>query len=321
MVYDIAKQILKKPFHLVGLDLVRRAHEKETSNDEEREIPPLFDDPLEALAYEQGGRTAAYRCPIPATVMQNGLSYSPNGWHPFVATLHEYAAGNVIAYENSVLRRFYATYQPSHAAQAIAGFDQMPSAYMDYPAHVYRLAPWQSRNAEEADQGVRAWTEREGREHGNSVQNWSFDADGYQYHGPVSTRKGELEYERLISIYERLRDEGYSRSFGHACFVVLRRGDEYRFLQSGGGSHRTAAMSVLGHETIPARFRRPHVVDVEMAAYWPQVQRKVWSREDAIAYFNHLFDFDSRAWAADRELLAKKQVDLQRPGRDYVRCQ
>ena len=304
MLYYITKTIVKAPFYLIGFDLVRR---KPPAPNSDPDLPPLFDNPLEALCYEQGGKSAAFHCPISATVMQNGLSYSRNGWHPFVATLREYAAGNARSYKTSALRKFYETHQPSHAAEAIVGFDQMPGTYATYPPHLYRLAPWQSRNAEEADHSVRKWTQRHGREHGNSEQKWSFDADGFQYHGPVSTRKGELEYRRLVSIYETLRADRYRRLFGHAHFVVLKRGGEYRFLNSGGGSHRTAAMSALGHSTIPARFRRRHAVDVARVAYWPQVQNGLWTIGEAEAYFHHLFDFDSLVWGREHGLLRGRQ--------------
>jgi len=294
MFYELSKRAIKKPFHLVGLDLVRRPP-PETETD----LPPLFDDPLEALCYLQGGKPAGFQCPIKDTRMQNGLSYSPRGWHPFVATLRECAAGESTGYEGSILERFYARYQPGHAAEAVAGFGQTPEAYADHPAHVYRLAPWLSRTPEEADQVVRSWSKGDSIEHGGPKQGWTLDGDGYPYHGPVSLRKGQLEYERLVRIWTRLREVGYDRSMGDAKFVMLRRGDEHRFLSTGGGSHRTAAMSALGHDTIPAAFLTAHVVDIEMAGSWPQVRCGLWTEEEARAYVNHLFDFDSRAWALE----------------------
>ena len=292
MLYKLSKKAIKKPFHLVGLDLVRRR-----SPDSVTELPPLFDDPLEALCYQQGGKPAAFQCPIRHTCNQNGLSYSPRGWHPFVATLHEYAAGEITGYEGSILEEFYERYQPAHAAAAIAGFARAPEVYTRYPAHIYRLAPWKSRTPEEEDRVVRGWSEGDSTEHGGPERGWTLDADGYPYHGPVSLRRGQLEYERLVRTWESLRTVGYDRSMGHACFVMLRRGDERRFLGRGDGSHRTAAMSALGHARIPAVFLESHMVDIDMAASWPQVKRGIWTEEEARAYFNHLFDFDSRAWA------------------------
>ena len=300
-----AKQIIQRIFHLVGLHVMRL---QSLQSDSDAKLPPLFGDPLEALCYQQGGKHAAFRCPLKYVVKQNALSYSPKGWHPFTATLREYAEGESVGYEDSVLKKFYDTHQPDHAAEAIAGFEQAPSDYENYPAHVYRLTPWRSRTADWVDQNVRNWTEREAREHGNADCDWSFDKEGFQYHGPVSERKGQLEYQRLIGIYERLKADGYDRSCGHTQFLVLRRGSEYRLLNCGSGNHRTAAMAVLGHETTPAVFTKNHIVDVEMVEYWPQVCQGRWTKKQAEAYFHHLFDFDSRIWAHERGLLHERHA-------------
>jgi hypothetical protein len=164
----------------------------------------------------------------------------------------------------------------------------------------------------EIDRRVRKWSRQHGDEHGTGDRDWSLDADGYQYHGPVSRRKGRLEYRRLVNIYESIEERGYERQLGHAHFLVLKRGDEFRFSGIGPGNHRAAAMAALGYETIPAIFYKFHVVDVEMAEYWPQVSRGVWSQAQAEAYLHHLFDFDSRAWARDRGLLREQTASGER---------
>jgi len=286
----------------MGYHVMRR---KSLQSGSDPALPPLFDDPLEALCYEQGGEAAAFWCPLKYTVKQNALSYSPRGWHPFVATLREYAAGESAGYDDSVLRHFHETHQPENAAEAIAGFGQAPSDYENRPAHVYRLTPWRSRTADWVDQNVRKWSKRDAREHGGSERDWSFDEDGYQYHGPVSERRGRLEYQRLTNLYERLKADGYDRSRGHVHVIVLRRADEIRFLNQGPGNHRTAAMAALGYDTVPTKFYKRHVVDAGMVKYWPQVRSGAWTEEQAEAYFNHLFEFDSRTWAEERGLLCK----------------
>ena len=56
-------------------------------------------------------------------------------------------------------------------------------------------------------------------------------------------------------------------------------------------------MAALGYETIPAVFILPFIVTIEMVEYWPQVRRGIWTLEQAVAYMNHLFDFNPREWA------------------------
>ena len=313
MLYDVAKKIAKAPFRAIGLDLVRHRPPDGEAPTDEQELPPLFDDPLEALCYVQGGEPATFKCPLNCVVKQNALSYSPDGWHPFVATLRQREAGDGNGYDDSVLRQFYETHQPTHAAEAIVGFGQAPSSYANYPPHVYRLAPWSAKSPHQTDNIVRGWLTQDREEHTNGDLAWDLTNDGYPYQGPISRRAGELEYRRLVDICERIKAEGYDRSFGHANFLVLRRSDDYRFLNKGGGTHRAAAMAALGYETIPAVLGRSHVVDVEMARYWPNVQDGLWTREQAEAYFHHLFDFDSCAWARERGLLREMDSSLNDP--------
>lgn len=304
MIYEAVKKALKKPLHFVGMDLVRRHPHDERSDD----LPPLYDDPLEALWWSQKrGKEVAFRCPLDLNIMGNGFSCNPHGWHPFVEALREYAAGSATSYEGSILETFYQTHQPANAAEAIAGFDRCPPVFESQPAHVYRLFPWRPKTVGEIESQVRQWTNQENRIHGD--EDVTLDLDGYPYHGPVSPKKGRLEYRRLLQIYDRLASQGYDRSYGHARVVPLRRGTEYRFFVSGGGLHRTAAMASLNYDTIPAVFEEP-VVELEMIEYWPQVRHGVWSRAAAEAYFNHLFDFDSRAWARDRGLLFEENEEL-----------
>lgn len=187
-------------------------------------------------------------------------------------------------------------------------FDHAPSGFRVQPAHFYNLNLWRSDSASKVNDSVRDWTRRHSILNGKDEM--TFESDGYQYPGPVSLKKGRLEYERLVNIYESIRDHGYDRTQGHAHFLLLRRGESYRFLVQGDGNHRTAAMAALGFKTIPAVFQRPVVIDISMADYWPQECNGIWSREQAIAYFNHLFDFDSREWARDRGVLTnKKELD------------
>jgi hypothetical protein len=91
VLYEYTKKAIKGAFRLVGLEV--RRHQPEGSRSERKtdhDLPPVFENPLEALAYHQGGKHAAFECPLDGTVKQNGLQYGLTGWHPFVETLREY---------------------------------------------------------------------------------------------------------------------------------------------------------------------------------------------------------------------------------------
>jgi hypothetical protein len=298
--YRVIRRVVKKAFRAAGFD-IRRC---ETSNDD-LDPPPLFDDPLDALLHHQGGKPAAFACPLNQTRSRLGFCYGSDGWHPYVETLKEYESGRCTSYEGSILQAYHQCHQPESAAEALVGFGQPPPAFARLPGHLFFLSPWTSDSVDEVDQNVRKWV-RERNVYHDRPQ-WDLDSDGYLLHGPVSLRKGRVEYECLIELYETIKREGYDRSHGDVRFQILRRGNAFRFLQWGGGSHRTAVMAALGHTTVPGVFRRPRrIIDVEMVDHWPQVRRGVWGREHARAYVDHLFDFDARAWARDEGLVSEK---------------
>jgi hypothetical protein len=293
------KQGVKSILQKAKIEVRRIPDNNNDSNNRKPDLPPIFDDPLAALAYEQVGRRAAFSCPLKYCLKLNGLS----NWHPFVETLREYELGKITTYEGSVLEAYYNKHQPANASEAIVGFKQTPDIFRTQPAHVYRLSPWHPDSAEHVDSSVKEFTKEHFPSHDGEVM--TLESDGFQYHGPVSQKKGQFEYHRLIQIYESIKDNGYNRELGHAYFLMLRRGKDVRFLARGDGNHRTAAMAALGHDKIPALFQRPIIFDIEMAEHWVQVQKNVWTHDQAVAYFNHLFDFDSRKWARKHNLISR----------------
>lgn len=257
--------------------------------------PPLLNDPLAALLRTQGGKPTAFRCPISRFAHQCGLNHFPGSWHPFVETLKEYRDGVATRYEDSILKRYYETWRPGSAAEALIGFSRAPANFHHLPPQCLFLSPWVAHSSDEIERDVRRWTRADLREHGGpKAMHLEHEL---KYFGPVTPVVGRMEFERLISVYRRIADTGYDRSCGDVSVRMLRRRGKSIYLNNGGGYHRVAAMRVLGYKTVPAVFHVPFVIDVEDVDLWPQVQSGPWSRERALAYANHLFDFDSRAWA------------------------
>ena len=299
----LVKKVIDRITYPLGFEIKRVA----LNQNKTVKLPPIFDDPLEALPYAQRQKRVAFECPINLTIKPNFLTYGSNGFHPFVETLVEYGKGKADCYEDSVLKVFYDNHQPKNAFEAMLGFDNCPDQYKDYPSYLYRLTPWEVKTPAKVMKIVRNFT----REHNldNNKKNMTLETDGYQYHGPVSMEKGQLEFERLTRIYKRLKKNGYDRKMGHANFLVLKRGKDVRFLSHGPGNHRTAAMSALGYETIPGIFYEPSIIDIQMIEYWPQVKNGLWSIKQATDYFDHVFEFDSRKWAINKGFLINNRRD------------
>lgn len=280
----------------VGVKVTRAS----SASDAERGFPPLIIDPLEALQYTLQGENVAFTCPLHLITTKAGFNFCMKGWHPFVETLREYGAGEASSYKGSLLQMYYERHQPKHAAESLPNFDLVPSDFYKLPAHC-RVAPWSFNTPSELDRRVRKVHKADNKEHG--APDMTVESDGYPFHGPVSMRKGRLEYQRLINIYQQLAEQGYDRSRGHVGVGLLKRGTDYRFLLQGAGFHRTPAMTALDHQTIPAKFTSPPIIDVSMISSWLQVRSGLWSKEEAISYVDHLFDFDSRSWARKHGLL------------------
>lgn len=290
------KRALKAGFRALGLEVHHIPKEPEPPSP-----PPLFDDPYEALHYQRGGKDAAFACPLDQCVMFNGFSFAPQGWNPFTATLQEYRQGNCHSYEGSLLEKYYASWQPENALEALLGLENEPSALAHLP-HFALVSPWTARTIDESIDAVRAWYSAEMREH--EKPHLRLETHGFKLHGQVHPEVGRLEFSRLKRVFDSITTRGYVREGRDVDVLMVQRGSEPRYLFRHG-MHRMAAMSALGYRTIPVRFcRLPFSVDVEDVDYWPQVRRGVWSTRAARQYIDHLFDFDAAAWARRKGLPA-----------------
>lgn len=265
--------------------------------------PSLLDDPLAAVHLARERVPVGFRCRLDLARDTQGFSFAPAGWHPLVETIHERDFSAVARYEGSVLQRYYAAFRPRTALEAIPGFEARgPCGLDDLPPHLFWLTPWLGVSVEELDLHIRAWVSGDVREHG--LADFDLDRHGVPYHGPASAALGHIETRRLASLHRSIGDQGYDRRQGDSRFYLVCRDGGYRAVLLGGGLHRTAAAASLGYESVPAQFQRPIAVDVRDVDHWPQVRSGVWSRTDALGYVDHLFDFDSAAWASRRHLAA-----------------
>jgi hypothetical protein len=255
--------------------------------------PPLVDTPERAWA--RRGALAAYRCPPQRCALVIGLRVA--SWNPFVEAGRAILAGTSTRFPGSILQRYYDRFAPRNAAEAIAGFAEAPPAFRHEPPIVAFCSPWESLTPTNVIDKVQAWTELDYVE---AVGGALTLEDGFKYFGPVSPALGEAEFRRIEALALAMRRDGYLRRCGAVHQVVLKRGDEYLAVMSGGGMHRTVVAAAIGLPTIPAYPRQ--MVDVGDVASWPNVKSGLWSVGQARAYCDHLFDFDFSAWARELEI-------------------
>lgn len=111
----------------------------------------------------------------------------------------------------------------------------------------------------------------------------------------------ETHYRRLIELRNSVVTKGYNLSKNYDDPVlghVLTRGCDHRILIFSG-QHRIAVLAGLDHDFAPVCFANKYIINEAGVDDWPLVRKGVWDREDALLYYNHLFDFNSRAWAEE----------------------
>ena len=282
----------KKILARLGYKLTRLKESKTTKN-------KVYTDPLDSLVLRQLGLKSSFKCPIELCRQETGFGFGTNQWHPFVAALKEYAESNVNKYEGSILQKFYQNWNPQSAAEVLAGFNQAPESFGNFPPYGHYLMPWRvDSSLERMRKDVDHWSARDYQEH--EYQQLNMKDDGYKNYGPVSRRLGEFEYNRLVNIYEKIKREGYQRDHGDVGVMMIKDNSDYIFMLRGGGVHRTAALAALGYTTIPATFIvQDYFIDTKYVNYWPQVKSGLWQRDEAIAYIKYLFNFDSCGWAKE----------------------
>jgi len=285
---DLCVNALKSTMRKIGLD-VRSAAEVAPP-------PPIYDDPLEVISKINSHEFSALNCPLDECVTFNGLSFSSHGWHPFIETASAYIDTGMRKYEGSCLEQYYANWRPLNGRDALIGATLGPSILGDELPHVIHL-PWYRSSIKERATYL---------SHIIDIENACFGGkgltllDGYGLHGPVSSQKGRLEYGRIIDLIDSIQHLGYDRWRGDVSVNVLKRDDQYRYVITHG-HHRVAVMAALGHKFIPVL---PGLLIEDCHVnHWSSVYLDVWKKEEALTYFNHLFDFDSLAWAKKYDFL------------------
>lgn len=290
MIRTFIKRIIKSLFQAFGLDV--------TSAESKPKPPPIYDDLERVLAFNRVGIRASYECPIDQCVILSGFSFSETGWHPFVEACRDInVRSGKLRYQGSFLEKYYNTWTPDSSGKAVAGFKSAPEVLKSIAPFTLH-APWMPACPQDRE----ALMERIIVDENTVAGCPELDArEGYGLHGPVSEIKGEIEFHRLIKIYESIKASGYDRTQGDGDVTVIgiEYNGQFRFCVMHG-QHRVAAVAALGLKAVPVNIT--NVVHYSEICHWPQVYRDYWSERQAQKFIEHLFIFDSRAWAREKGL-------------------
>lgn len=215
------------------------------------------------------------------------LGYLPQE-HPFCETLKQYNIQNH-DYQGSELFKYYEKFQPKTIADVLKITSNKLS---QYPA-MATVMPWSYSTPEErmarfcvvgSDSQLLS---KEACKHGlNAADNY-----GCQFFGPISKEHGELEFERLTSVNNKILKEGYlPGEHGHLHGEFLIDGDSWVWIAIGG-KHRFSVLSALNFETIPvakmSRWATLYVRRTEVE-YWPNVRNGLFTTKEALSIFDRI---------------------------------
>lgn len=184
--------------------------------------------------------------PAELLVMQAALNYASN--HPFV---------NALKTSRAALQDYYAEVQPKDISD-LYRLDCRDRLGCNLPAWEI---PWYGRQIRTPPPGEAGLPR----------------LDGVSFYGPVSERKLEAEYLRLVSVMESIDQFGFNpEKYGYPEGYVLQHDDRARFFIRGG-KHRVAALVALGKEKIPVKFRStfPRLISKSNRRYFPLVAEKM----------------------------------------------
>ncbi|WP_077624237.1 hypothetical protein [Sediminibacillus massiliensis] len=210
------------------------------------------------------------------------FSYAPEGWHYLCETIKEYRGNPAIKYQESILHKYYQSFQPKTIEESLFYGENSPLKRLFQPQRNVDQLPW----------GI--------------AFNMNPNKNN-QHFGPNSEPFVQKEFSRTINIYKKIASTGYqpeNYKDGYIKGHFLKKKDDYRFILSGG-QHRMAALGVLGYEKVAVKIypKWERVIDIEDAPAWPLVQDGTYKLDKALEIFNAYFLNNGRERAKKINLL------------------
>lgn len=254
-------------------------------------------DPLDMIYSNFKGKAAL----VPIEKCRSHMLGFTTSGNPFVQTLRQYSETKC-QYEGSILEHYYNAFCPSSMQSVLDSNDSSLNKY--HP--MATVLPWGISTPEEklpricVDQHASQLLSIEAKKLGLPIAN----NYGWQFFGPVSKDLGLLEYRRLISVYNSIKDNGYlpeQHGYIHGQFLIS---DENWVWVNIGGKHRFASLAALKFKDIPVALNSRSSAlyirrsDVE---YWPNVKNGIFSKTDALNIFDRILQGTQHTTAISKE--------------------
>lgn len=227
-----------------------------------------------------------YTIPVDKIVSPHGFGYGPQGWHFYTEMLKEHIADPDRPYAQSILKKYYDTFQPTTVRDIIDYKGELNIPVLGrLPALLIRDFWRLDGSVEEILASVRD--------------------EETQLYGPISEFYGEEQHIRCVNAYRLIRKHGYIPDRfedGYLSGYFLKHGNDFRYIVMGG-KHRLAALGVLGYETV--KVTCPYnlkILDVDMIENWPTVRSGLFTPTEIRPVFDRFFDEDGTSFAAHYNL-------------------
>lgn len=224
------------------------------------------------------------------TQLWNTLEENKN---PFVKTIIDYSKSKTSNYKSAAIKLYYESYIPKNAGEVLRLSNN--EAFKQIPAYGYTL-PWDNQNAAELIKIREGDARKENKREGKSIGLSS----GYTDFGPVDTEKGEIEFNRLVKIFENIKNHGYKENYylndgGVKGYFLTGDNDDWCFIIKSG-KHRAYALSALGYQNIPVivECNAGMIKRVNDLRFWPQVSNGIFSKNEAHAVACQILDVENQ---------------------------
>ena len=242
-------------------------------------------DPLDALRRVEPDQPALVDVPLDRCRTLGSMAFParPDGDHPYILTARAYLAGRVRRYEGSPLEAYFSSVRPRTGADLVELPPEGPASVVDEMEPLLVDLPWLKSPGPHVRQIRLRDMAKDAREAGHDLDG----EDGWNHVGPVSARKGELEFARLVALVESISTHGYLDLPDHmAPTGDILVGPERSALHVWGGQHRIAVLAALDHPSIPLRLRARCVYHRTSVGEWPGVASGAFTEAQAL----HVFD-------------------------------
>lgn len=209
--------------------------------------------------------------------------------NPFSTALKAYEQSGIESLRSNLMR-----YYRNNAYETVADIWALKSSRLSALPAMSVVMPWAKEDHEKKLERI-AMKTNSGQYLSREAASLGLDPAydyGWQFFGPASPSLIDLECNRLVSVYESVKKQGYKPvKNGHMHGYVLANSQGSKLVVVGG-KHRYAALIALGFETIPVIIKSkvtPLCVNRDKMEDWPHVNDGTYKCSEALKIFDRQF--------------------------------